>query len=371
MIRFIHTADWQIGMKARGLGVASQAVRDARLESIKKLVRLGNDRSAELMLITGDVFEDNAVDRLLVRKVGEMLSKFEGEVFITPGNHDPLVPGSVWDHPVWNENANLTVVRDAKPIELDHCTLYPCPLKEKYSTRNPVSWVEAQDASKIAIGLAHGNVEGLPDVEPDFPIPPNAAEKAGLDYLGIGHWHSYKPYKDSEGVIRMAYSGTHETTKFGERESGNVLFIEIAERGAAPQIEVIPTGQLQWHSLEKRIEEPDSIISLVGELNNLPDPENALIRLRLNGLFFASDRETLQSITEIVSTRFLFGELQAEALTPAPEDDKWIEEIPVGALREAAEKIRQQAMNGVDERERAVATRAILELFDLKEKASA
>lgn len=31
MIRFIHTADWQIGMKLRGLGVASQVLRDARL----------------------------------------------------------------------------------------------------------------------------------------------------------------------------------------------------------------------------------------------------------------------------------------------------------------------------------------------------
>ncbi|MBC2601012.1 metallophosphoesterase family protein [Puniceicoccus vermicola] len=370
MIRFIHTADWQMGMKASGLGQVSKAVRDARLDSIKRLVELGNDRDAELMLITGDIFEDNAVDRLLVRKVGQLLAGFNGKVFITPGNHDPLVPGSVWEHPVWEESANTTVVRENSPIELEHCTIYPTPLKEKYSTRNPVSWIQAQDCSTIAIGMSHGNVEGLPDVEPDFPIPQDAAERAGLDYLGIGHWHSYSPYKDGKGVIRIAYSGTHETTKFGERESGNVLLVEIADRGAAPSIEVLPTGKLSWHSLERSLESPGALKSVISELSSIISPENALVRLRLSGLLFASDREDLESIGEILQTRFLFGKLMADALSPAPEDDTWIEELPVGALREAAEHIRQKAMHAPVERDRAVATRALLELFDSKEKAA-
>ncbi|WP_269526418.1 metallophosphoesterase family protein [Coraliomargarita parva] len=370
MIRFIHTADWQMGMKASGLGAASQAVREARLDSIKRLVELGNEKEAELILVTGDIFEDNAVDRLLVRKVGQLLAAFKGKVFIAPGNHDPLAPGCVWEHPVWEESRNVMVIRQNEPIELENCTIYPSPLKEKYSTRNPVSWIQAQDSAKIAIGMGHGNVEGLPDVEPDFPIPQNAAETAGLDYLGIGHWHSYAPYKDGNGAIRMAYSGTHETTKFGERDSGNALLIEISERGATPNIEVLPTGCLSWYSMERSLDTPGSLKPIISELSALDDSEQTLVRLRLNGLLFASDREDLESIREILQTRFLFGELRADTLTPAPEDDTWIEELPAGALREAAETIRQQAMHGANDRDRAVATRALIELFDSKEKAA-
>ena len=370
MIRFIHTADWQIGMKANGLGAAAQVVRDVRLDSIKRLVQRANEKEAELMLITGDVFEDNAVDRLLVRKVGQLLSGFHGKVFITPGNHDPLTPGCVWDHPVWEESANITVIRDNSIIELENCTIYPCPLKEKYSTKNPTSWIQAQDCSTIAIGMAHGNVEGLPDVEADFPIPQNAAEMAGLDYLGIGHWHSYAPYKDGKAAIRMAYAGTHETTKFGERDSGNALLVEISARGAAPVIEVLPTGSLTWHSMEQSLQSSGELKALISQLNGMSAPERTLVRLRLNGLLFASDRGDLESLGEILTTRFLFGELIADALTPAPEDDAWIEDLPVGALREAAETIRQQALHGADERTRAVATRALLELFDSKEKSA-
>lgn len=370
MIRFIHTADWQMGMKASGLGTASEAVRNARLESLRKLVELANERDAQLLLVTGDVFEDNAVDRLLVRKVGEFLAKFKGQVFVTPGNHDPLAPGSVWDHPVWEEASNLTVIRENTPVELENCTIFPCPLKEKYSTKNPTSWIKAQDCSKIAIGMGHGNVEGLPDVEPDFPIPQNAAENAGLDYLGIGHWHSYSPYKDSSGAIRMAYSGTHETTKFGERESGNALLVEISERAAAPLVELLPTGKLKWHAIERSLESPGALKPILNELRAIESPESALVRLRLKGLLFSVDRQDLESLNEILDSRFLFGALQADSLTPAPEDDSWIEELPAGALREAAETIRQQAMHGADESDRAVATRALLELFDSKEKAA-
>jgi hypothetical protein len=166
----------------------------------------------------------------------------------------------------------------------------------------------------------------------------------------------------------MAYSGTHETTKFGERQSGNALLVEISKRGATPKIEVLPTGALTWHSMERTLESPGDLKALINELNNLNEPDKALVRLRLSGLLFASDREDLESIGEILNARFLFGELQAAALAPAPEDDSWLEELPVGALREAAETIRQQAMRGAEERDRAVATRALLELFDSKEK---
>jgi hypothetical protein len=49
MIRFIHTADWQIGMKASGLGAAAQVVRDAGLESIERLSRPVNKRKFQVV----------------------------------------------------------------------------------------------------------------------------------------------------------------------------------------------------------------------------------------------------------------------------------------------------------------------------------
>lgn len=307
MIRFLHTADWQIGMKAAGLGAASQRVREARLDSIRRIIAIAKDRSIEVILVAGDVFEDNAVDRLLVRKVGEALSGYPGKTFIIPGNHDPLVPGSVWEHPVWNDLPNVTVVREPAPIALEGCTLYPCPLKAKYSPRNPTSWIDAHASEPIAIGLAHGTVEGLPGMEPDYPIPRDAASRTGLDYLAIGHWHSYSAFPDSNGQSRMAYSGTHETTKFGERDSGNLLIVEVEARGALPKIQSVPTGQLNWHSADLTLDRDHAIEQAFEILAKVENPSESLVRLRLSGLLRAADRDRLAELEEILQARFLFG----------------------------------------------------------------
>ena len=43
--------------------------------------------------------EDNAVDRVQVQKVADVLAAFTGPVYLIPGNHDPFSPGSVWAPP--------------------------------------------------------------------------------------------------------------------------------------------------------------------------------------------------------------------------------------------------------------------------------
>ena len=370
-MKFLHTSDWQIGMKAESVGRLAERVREERLEAAKRVVQAARDHGAEMIVLTGDVFEDNAVDRLLVRKVGEILRTFPGPVYLIPGNHDPLVPGSVWEHSVWKEAANLKLLGRSEPVELESCILFPCPLHEKYSTKNPTTWINARDVTKPAVGLAHGNVEGIPNGEPDYPIPRDAATRLGLDYLALGHWHSYARYDADDGVCRMAYSGTHETTKFGERDSGNAVLVEIAGRGAPPQLTPVKTGRLDWRTIERTIDQPQSLEPLVAELGQLAPPDSALVRVILGGVLFPEDRHALVRIEELLASRFLFGSLDAAALIPAPDGEGWIESLPSGSFREAAVKLRAQAAQSASPDERAIATQALLQLFELHERARA
>jgi DNA repair exonuclease SbcCD nuclease subunit len=94
-MRFLHTADWQIGMKAAVLGDAGARVREERLAAGRRVVETAKSHDVDFLLVAGDLFEDNAVDRVLVQKVADILNSFGGPVFVIPGNHDPLVPGSV------------------------------------------------------------------------------------------------------------------------------------------------------------------------------------------------------------------------------------------------------------------------------------
>ncbi|HOR72797.1 MAG TPA: DNA repair exonuclease [Verrucomicrobiota bacterium] len=370
-MQFLHSSDWQIGMKAESVGRTAERVREERLEAAKRVVQAARDNGAEMVFLSGDVFEDNAVDRLLVRKVGEILRAFPGPVYIIPGNHDPLVPGSVWEHSVWKDAANITVLSKSEPVELDQCILFPCPLHEKYSTKNPTAWIDAKNVTKPAIGLAHGNVEGIPNGEPDYPIPRDAANRLGLDYLALGHWHSFARYDTGDGVCRMAYAGTHETTKFGERDSGNVVVVEIAHHGTPPKLTPVKTGRLDWRTVERTVDQPQSLEAVIEELGRLDPPDATLVRVIIGGVLFPEDRHALVRIEELLASRFLFGSLDTSALIPAPDGEGWIESLASGSFREAAVKLRSQAAQSANPAERAVATHALLQLFELYERSRA
>jgi DNA repair exonuclease SbcCD nuclease subunit len=365
-MRFIHTADWQIGMKAAHVGAVGQQVREQRLQSARRVIEVAKEHSADFVLVAGDTFENNAVDRVLVQRVADILAGFPGPVYILSGNHDPLSPGSVWEHPAWASHSNLHILRSAAPLEIPGGVLYPCPIVEKHSQRDPTRWIDASGESRIAIGIGHGTVQGLQTDDLDYPIARDAADRARLDYLAIGHWHSYASFPGEGGAARLVYSGTHETTKFGERDSGNVLLVEIERRGDVPRITPIRTGGLYWRIVEHELNEPGDLERLRRSIETLDTADNlrlTLANVRLRGFLYPQDQPELQRLRELLEARFFYGRIDDAALLPPPTND-WLESLPVGLLRDVAEELQKIAGGAADgsAASPAVARRAILEL---------
>ena len=351
-------------MKASGLGTAGDVVREERLSAGKRVVDAAREHIVDFIVLAGDNFEDNAVDRLLVQRVADILAAFSGPVFLIPGNHDPLVPGSVWEHPAWKSASHIQVLGKESPVDVPGGVLYSCPAFEKHSRRNPTGWiaesVKNESGEPIRIGVAHGTVDGIHQEEPDYPIPRDAAQQAGVDYLALGHWHSYAPYADSNSVVRMAYSGTHETTKFGERDSGKVLIVEIASPGAPPSITPVPTGKLQWKTLEKEANDIGDVESLRKDVESLTETDRTLARVILSGLLAADERAEVEYIEQILESRFLYGHLDVSRLQPSPGDEGWIDGLPAGLIRDAAIRIRNDSSIPPD-----LSARALIELYSI------
>lgn len=333
-MRFLHTADWQIGMRAAMLGDKGERVRAARLESARFVVELARREHVDFVILAGDTFEHNGVERIKVREVAKILGAAGCPVFIIPGNHDPLTPGSVWEDTVWGEFPNLKILTRAEEVEAGTATLYACPVSAGDSKDDPTAWIQAHGDS-IAIGIAHGSVEN-PAYEQTLPIARDAATVHGLDYLALGHFHSRTLYGDDAGAVRMAYSGTHEATSFTEAASGNVLIVDITHRGTAPEIQTVRTGNLEWLSVDRRIEKPGQIRALAAELDVKSTPERTLVECTLAGALFGSDHEALNQLLEIVEGRFLFGRHDVSRLAADETGPEWIEKLPEGYLREAA-----------------------------------
>lgn len=367
-MKFLHTADWQLGMKAVQVGGAGERVRAERLKTVERIVRLARDEAVDFILLAGDTFEDNAVERVLIQRAVDLLGGAGLPVYLIPGNHDPMVPGSVWEHPSWGSRMNIQILSEEKPVAVPGGVLYPCPVREKFSRKDPTAWIPVESTSEIRIGLAHGSFEGVGGDDLELPIPRDAVSRAGLDYLALGHWHSLALFPDGTGAGRAAYPGTPEPSRFGERDSGKVLIVEIEAPQSPPRITPVNVGGLTWEVLEADLRKEGDLNRLKEKIESFPQPENTLLALKLSGFIRAGEQGDLVHLQEITSARFLFQDVDLSQLHPSPEDETWISDLPPGILQETAARLRRLSDPGFsgtrpDGASPEVAAQALMELY--------
>jgi len=337
-VKFLHTADWQLGMRASGLGEAAAGVRETRFVTASAITETAKQRGVDFILIAGDLFEDNGISNTTIYRAAEVLKKAAPTpVFIIPGNHDPGTADSVYNRSAWTSEtpSNVTVLRERKPIELDelNVVLYPCPLTQKQSTGDPTAWIADSDldsAEAIRLGLSHGALD-IHNKEYNFPIAPDRAETASLDYLALGDWH--KTYIHD---ARTAYSGTPEQTDFGEEGTGNVLLVEIVGKGHEPKVEEVHVGRLEWLKWEEEAAS-ETADQLRQRIRDLDDPEHTLLRLVLRGAVGPEVLNEVEALREFASSRLLHFELDDSAVSLMLEPDDIHEALPLGALREVCD----------------------------------
>lgn len=305
MVRFLHTADWQMGMKAVHAGPRARALRDIRFHSANNVVKLAHDLAVDFVLIAGDTFEHPDVDEVTVRRTTEILDRFEPiPVFVLPGNHDPWTTGSIWHRHSWRRVAqHVMLCTQPTPIQINEaCIVYPCPLTQKQSASDPTLWVPKRDEGddRVRIGLAHGGLSILPKA-PNFPILPSRAEESGLDYLALGDWHGF--FQHGKAV----YSGTMEATSFDESDPGNALLVEISAAGAVATIEKRRVGELRWTVIQLAVRDDSDVELFERQLKELGDVESVVIKVIINPASLISETAASQLATiraELLDTAF-------------------------------------------------------------------
>ena len=119
-MKFIHTADWQLGMTRHFLsGEAQPRFSGARLDAVRRIGELAVEEGCEFVVVCGDVFESNQIDRqVLVRTLDVMASTPRVTFYLLPGNHDPLDVASIYRSGRFGEHkpANVVVLGNSQPV---------------------------------------------------------------------------------------------------------------------------------------------------------------------------------------------------------------------------------------------------------------
>lgn len=230
-IKMLHTSDLHIDWLFSKF--APQAKAERRKELMQILDVLGDlalAQEVDVVLICGDLFHSNKVDKHVIAKVWLSLSRITEKgiyVLIIPGNHDEDI--KVLFESMGEDNARLIVLGEKETFtEIDNLTIYGVPFKHSESNQSPLRKVQKVERPGFHVIMVHGSVKTLPFIEDKYgPISPEEIAQSGLDYIALGHYHNFN--NCSSGAVKAYYPGSPNTLSFectGERYA---LIVEFGE----------------------------------------------------------------------------------------------------------------------------------------------
>lgn len=306
-MRFLHTADWQLGMTRHFLaGDAQPRYSAARRDAVAGLGALAAEVGAEFVVVSGDVFEHNQLPPKVIGQSLEAMRAIGIPVYLLPGNHDPLDASSVYTSALFTaERPDSVVVLDRGGVHQVRpgLEIVAAPWRSKVPTTDLVADVledlPAGESTRILV--AHGGVDVL---DPDRDKPSlirlakvdDALTRGAVHYVALGDKHSLTQVG---GSGRVWYSGSPEVTNFDDVESdpGHVLIVDIDE--ADPQRAVVVTprhvGSWRFVTIHRQVDTSRDIADLDMNLDLMTEKERTVVRLGLTGSLTVTDRAALDA----------------------------------------------------------------------------
>jgi DNA repair exonuclease SbcCD nuclease subunit len=351
-IRFILTADWQLGMTRHFLeGEAQARFSQARIDAIRSIGRLAAENDALFVGVGGDVFETNQVDPRTVGRTLEALADLSVPVFLLPGNHDPLDAASVFRSPTFlrNKPEHVTVLDDSVPrTVVPGVEVVGAPWTSKRPLHDLVDGVCGELDIKPGtrrILLAHGATDEMPAFDNPAVISVSRAEAAIADgriaFVGLGDRHSTTSIGDS-GCIW--YPGAPEPTDYDELDPGNALVVELGEDGATSVTpHRVGTWQFVYHSCA--LDGEGTLDELETWLAEQPAKDRTTVKLALEGTISLTEHARLREVLE--HNRQLFAAIEEHErrtdLVVRPDDDDFEDLHLSGFASEAVDTLRAAA----------------------------
>ncbi|MEM7411161.1 MAG: DNA repair exonuclease [Myxococcota bacterium] len=350
MIRFLHSGDWQLGMTRSVLDDEAHArYVEARFSSIRRLGALAEDARCEFVVVAGDVFESNRVDRKTVARALDALHGVPVPVYLLPGNHDPLDAASLFQSDRFRDAAppHVHVLDDTEPRPVaPGVELVGAPWRSRRPEANPaLAAVEGLGPpGPIRILVAHGGADLLTPDRRDasmLPVAPleSALEDRRIRYVALGDRHSTTCVGKSG---RIFYAGTPEPTDFNERDPGRALVVELDHEHIQVTPQRVGTWQfVQWDPF--LLEEAEDVTELSRRLADTEAKERSVLRLELRGRIDLRAAAELDGRLEAARDLFAGLDVRDAELERVGTNEDFDQVALGGFAAEAVEALREES----------------------------
>ncbi len=322
VLRILHTSDLHLGAKFTFLGLKGKEHRRQLLATFSQIIDLAITAQVDLFIIAGDLFDSNNPSR---QTVDAVLSGFRHldnagiDIVITPGTHERIGRDCIYLHEFWNDFSQLTIFGEggwnSKKLKNIKTTVYGWG----YDGRHPGDILkqlrlDPADDSHFRIGILHGSLLRRGMVEDDEVIfSQESLEQCGLDYLALGHWHSFLDC--SQGKTKAFYPGPPEPIAVGDN-GGKVILVTLSREDSS-EIKPVQVGKRRFIRKVINMEMVSDSVQLKNMLKEWADLD-CFLSVSLRGPTLFPDLIDLDELEEELSPLF-FGIRISNESFPAPQ----------------------------------------------------
>ncbi len=290
----VHAADVHLETmftEVRG-GVRRRA---ALADAFARIVDLALERRADALTLGGDLYEAERAGPQTARFVFAQLARFGKPVFIAPGNHDPYSARALYARDDLPANVHVFAepAWSAFPLD-DKVTIYGFGHTPAEPGR---PFANARfERPGVRIALVHGSDEDRcpPGKRATAPFTLAEIAASGATCALTGHYHNGVVL--AEGGVTLAYPGSPEPIKFGERGNHGALVVSVARGRVA--IEPVELARTRLHDITVALADAPSEHAILAALERALEPfgRDDYVRVRLTGTIAPGtriDRELL------------------------------------------------------------------------------
>lgn len=230
MIKILHAADLHLDSAFVGHDEATAAHLRAQLRAIPgKIAELCKRENCDLLLLPGDLF-DGAYTKESALALKNALEEAAVPTFIAPGNHDFYTADSPWRRESWPKNVHIfqNPTVESVCVEALDCRVYGAGFVGMDCGALLDGFCRAGE-ERYHIGVFHG--DPLHAASPYDPISDAQVRDSGLDYLALGHVHSFGSFR--AGHTLCAWPGCPMGRGYDETGEKGVLLVTLDESAEA------------------------------------------------------------------------------------------------------------------------------------------
>ena len=286
-MKFVHIADVHFDMPMLSFKGNRELIKKRRIEqkqAFRDVIQFVKKEKVEFLFISGDLFEQKYVEKSTIEYI---ISNFglisDTNIFIAPGNHDPLIKNSPYSTFDWPSNVTI-FNSEYGMISFDDVDIYGIGFNDYEFSSNEIANTKIENEDKINILVTHGTLNGADGKYHDI----KEKDLNKFDYVALGHIHE-KKVDDS----RIIYPGSLISCGFDEEGKHGFVKGEITKEKC--DLEFVPLDYKEFEKIKLDISNYSNIHEV---MESLKIEDNKFYKIEICGTRNFNIDELIECITE-------------------------------------------------------------------------